>query len=393
MTWRPAPLALTGLLLSLGGCVSSPRKPQAPEPFVFRSLNLRQQTADGQPAWEITSPEARYDISTKEAQARNLRGTVFRGGKPHILVSARGAKVVDDGQRLELQGSVLITLLGANPVRISGDRATWLPRLNRMRIDRKPVAIDRRSRISARTAEYLLADDRVELRGGTVLEQWQELPKGTAPRPAAPLRVSTASIDWKPEQGSLLAPGAVLGQRWTRPGPTADLRLTSTGLRGNLRQGLVDLLAPVRLRQRDGNGWLDAEQTRWAINDQWLATDHPFRGAMGKLSGQGEAMRINLAASTVLVPSGCALQQPGEQLRARRCLWHWPSGRFLADGGVELRREAYKQITRASVLNGRIGSNGVAVFTAPGSRVNSQFTLPPGGGSRGTAPAGPPVTF
>jgi LPS export ABC transporter protein LptC len=386
-------VAVAALLVSLSGCVSQARKPQPPEPFVFRSLNLRQQSADGQPAWEILSPEASYDITSKVAQARNLRGTVFRAGQPHILVNARNAKVVDDGQRLELQHGVVITLLGVNPVQISGDRAVWLPRQNVMLIDRHPVATDRRSRIRARTARYLLADDRVELRGGTVLEQWQQPPLGKGPRPPAPLRVSTTGIDWKPEQGRLLAAGAVQGQRWSTPGPVADLQLTATGLQGNLRQGVVDLLAPVRLRNREGNGWLAAGQTRWAIHDQWLASDQPFRGALRQLSGQGQALRINLAASTVLVPSGCELQQPGEQLRAQRCLWHWPSGRVLADGGVELRRQTYQQITRASVLHGRIGSDGLAVFTAPGSRVTSQFTLPQGAGQPGPQAAGPPVTF
>ena len=34
-------------------------------PFVFRSLNLRQQDQKGQPAWELTSPEARYDLQRR----------------------------------------------------------------------------------------------------------------------------------------------------------------------------------------------------------------------------------------------------------------------------------------------------------------------------------------
>ena len=401
MSLRTTPLALAGVLLAAGlwGCVSRPRKPQAPEPFVFRSLNLRQQDADGKPAWEITSPEARYDLTRKEALARQLRGTVFRRGKPSILIRADTARVIEDGRRLELKGAVRITLLGASPVHISGDRASWQPRQNEMLIDQRPVAVDRRSRLSARSARYLLAEDRVELRGGTVLEQWQApavaegASQSQAPRPPAPLRMTTASIDWHPEQGGLSAPGAVLGQRWSKPGPVADLRLTAAGLRGNLRQGMVDLQAPVQLRNPAGDGWLAAGQTRWAIQEQWLASNRPFRGAMGQLSGQGDALRIDLVASTVLVPRDCRLQQPGEQLRAQRCLWQWPTGRFRADGGVELRRQAYRQITRATLLNGTIGSNGVAVFSAPGARVHSQVMLPPGSGQRPQGAATPPVTF
>jgi hypothetical protein len=79
----------------------------------------------------------------------------------------------------------------------------------------------------------------------------------------------------------------------------------------------------------------------------------------------------------VFIPQGCDLRQPGEQLTAQRCQWNWPTGRFQAQGGVELRRKSYQQITRASLVNGSIGKDGTAVFSSPGSRVNSQFTLPP----------------
>ena len=96
----------------------------------------------------------------------------------------------------------------------------------------------------------------------------------------------------------------------------------------------------------------------------------------------------------MLVPSACTLNQPGEQLTADRCLWNWTSGRFDAEGSVVLRRTAYKQITRSSRLQGEIGKDGTAVFTSPGARVNSQFTLPPKGAKgASTKPAKPPVTF
>ena len=115
---------------------------------------------------------------------------------------------------------------------------------------------------------------------------------------------------------------------------------------------------------------------------------------MKKLQARGNAMRINLADETVLVPSACALSQPGEQLSADRCLWNWTTGRFDAEGSVLLRRKAYKQITRSSRLQGQIGKDGTAIFTSPGARVHSQFTLPPKGPQRPSKkPAAPPVTF
>lgn len=390
---QPSALTLIGAALALGlaGCVSTPREPAAPEPFLFRSLDLRQQNGKGEPAWDLTSPEARYDLIRQLAQARRPQGTIYRNGKPHITIRALRGTVIGDGQAIQLEGKVRITLLGRNPVRISGDQARWIPRDDLMVIDRRPVATDQRTRISAQSARYLLAIDRVELRGSPVLEQW---PKAVAERQPAPIRVLASSVDWRPEQGALLAPGAVKGERhaWAGQGREAadksttagspDLELTASGLRGNLREGFIDLLAPVRLRDRSGRSWLQAEQTRWAFNEQWLASDRPFEGLFNNLHARGDSLRIDLERQTVLVTRGCRLRQPGEQLSAERCLWHWDSERFSATGAVVLRRTAYRQITRSSQLSGRIGREGSVVFASPGARVNSQFSLqaqdPPG---------------
>lgn len=367
---------------------------------MFRSLDLRQQTPTGQPGWSLTSPEARYDINRQLAQALRPRGVVYRGGRPYLNLSARSATVLGDGQAILLEGQVQIRLLGVNPVRISGDQVRWIPSRNLMVIDRRPVAVDQRTRITARMARYHLDQDRIELRGSPLLEQWQETLPAGGRRPPAPIRLQTDRVDWRPDQGDLEASGPVRGERsdagrvGAAPARTPALVLTATGLRGNLRRGLVDLLAPVRLRSRDGDSWLDALQTRWAINEQWLATDQPFNGAIKALRVRGDGLRINLVDETVLVTSACSLRQPGEQLTASRCLWHWPSQRFRAAGAVVLRRDLYQQVTRSSQLEGRIGANGEALFSTPGSRVETRFTLPPPSARRSGPPrSAPPVAF
>ena len=227
--------------------------------------------------------------------------------------------------------------------------------------------------------------DRVELRGSPVLEQWPKAVPAVADRLPAPIRVQVSSVDWRPEQGSLLAPGAVQGERHaraeqaggqSRTDARSHLLLNASGLRGNLREGFLDLLAPVRLRERGGRSWLQAGQTRWAFNAQLLASERPFEGLINNLNVRGDSLRIDLDRETVLVPRGCRLNQPGQQLSAERCLWHWDTERFLATGAVELRRSAYRQITRSSQLSGRIGREGTVEFASPGARVNSQFSLP-----------------
>jgi len=375
------------LVLLLPACAQQASVKPPPEPFVFRALDLRQQDTAGPPAWELTSPEARYDITRRVAQARQPRGVIYLQGKPRYRISARSGTVIGDGQAVQLEGEVSITLLGKDPVHVRGDLVRWLPRQNLMLIDRRPVATDRSTRLRARTARFLIADDRIELRGTATLDHWD----GAAGGPP-PLSISTASVDWKPNNGALQAPRAVQGQR--RRGTALDQTLTASGLQGNLREGFVDLLAPVQVLDGGRQGLLKADRTRWAINDQMLSSGSPFTGQVKRLKAQGARFVIDLRQSTLLVPQACALQQPDETLNAERCLWHWPSGRFDASGDVVLRRQTYKQVTRASVLQGQIGKDGTATFTAPGTRVLSRFTLPRGEQSSGPSrSAAPPVTF
>ena len=74
--------ALVSLPVLLVGCGTQVSKEEPAQPFVFRSLNLRQKDSSGRPLWELTSPEVRYDLGRRVAQARDLRGTIYAKGKP-----------------------------------------------------------------------------------------------------------------------------------------------------------------------------------------------------------------------------------------------------------------------------------------------------------------------
>ena len=369
-------------LLLLTGCSTRPKPPVAADPFVFKALDLEQQDQRGRPTWELRSPEARYDINRQLAQARQPRGVIYKRGRPQIRIEAASGTVIGDGQAIQLEGDVRITLLGKNPIVITGDQVRWIPADHLMAIDRRPVATDQNSRIRAREARYFLDRDLVELRGSPQLDHWNRKPGMGQPKATSEpnaFRVHTGPVDWRPEQGDLQAPGAVRAERLTSE-PIQPQRgrlvMTSAGLQGNLRQGFIDLQAPVLVRDQSKQGWLRAGSVRWSINTQSLASAVPFSGQFKALKAQGQGFEVNLAHSILTVTGGCLLHQPGERLQANRCSWQWPSGRFAAQGAVRLQRQAYRQITQATQLNGRIGVNGVAVFTAPGSKVHSQFTLP-----------------
>jgi len=367
----PRWLLLVGLLgLSIGGCGA--RAPEAPTtrvtPFVFRSLNLRQQDPQGRTAWAVTSPEARYDLSRRVAQAQDLRGTIYALGQPRYTVQASHGTLLNDGQVIQLEGKAQIRRLGPDPVTIQATRMRWYPRLQRIELDRNAEAIDGNLRLLATRARFLIDRDTLELRGKPELRR---LGSGAAD---SPVRVLLQQADWMPTSGALEAKGAI---KVVRTLPSRQIQtLTASGLRGNTQERTLLFQAPVVLDDPSQKAWLRGQAISINLTTNTLHSATPFRAAFQQLRIKGQSLQVDLNTATATIGSGCEVDQADGSLRASRCLWNWQRQSLAASGGVELRRTANRQVTRASQMEGRLGPSGRLEFRSPGARVTSRLQLP-----------------
>ena len=390
--------ALASLLVlpALAGCQERLAKLEEPAvPFVFRSLNLRQQDPQGRPAWQLTSPEARYDLSRRVAQARALRGTIFVAGKPLYRLSATSGTVLNDGAVIQLEGLATLERLGPQPLVVRARRVRWYPRQARMELDQRPTATDRDLQISADRAVFLINLDKLELRGSPEFTRRTQPSPGVKPQPPE-LVLKVASADWFPSSGNLIAPGPVRATRRQPAGQPAQT-LTSPFLRGNSLQQQLLLQAPVRFSDPGAKAQLQAGDTTLDLTRQAVVSRQPFSGAIDKLQLAGQGFELLNAETLAVITPGCELRQPGETLTARRCQWNWISQAIQARGRVVLQRKANEQITRAERLDGRIGADGLAEFSSPGSRVNTRVRVPAGSskgpGPRPASTARPPIAL
>lgn len=369
------------LLPALVGCrAERPRADEGVPPFVFRSLNLRQQDTRNRPSWELTSPEARYDLRRGLAQVRQPRGVIYREGQPLYRLEATTGTVLNDGEVILLEGAIRVRRLGRQPVLITGSRVRWIPAQQVMEIDRHPAALDPRSRLVARRARFLIDKDELRLRGNPRLERWprpidpfRQVPKG------APEIVLTARrADWLPGSGALRAAGPVRGRR--RPEGRAEAKppqtLSASALEGNTRSQVFLLKAPVRFDDPLDQVELLAQDVRIDAAEDTVRSEAPFRGRRGPLRVRGNAFELRGAEDLATISGDCALEQPGESLQAGTCAWNWESQDVRASGSLELRRQANDQLTRGELLQGRLGKEGNLTVTAPGGRVFSRFRLP-----------------
>ncbi len=351
---RPWRLAVLLLLLPTGCGRSLAPREEAATPFVFRSLNLRQQDGLGRPKWELTSPEARYDLRRRIARALKPRGVIYRNGKPAYRVEASTGTLINDGAVILLEGRIRLQRLGNDPVMIQGSRVRWVPARNLMEIDRQPEGFDPHTRLSAERATFRIDKDTLELHGRPRLQRWTKPfdPFLANPVGNPQIVVRGGAVEWKPGTGALVARGPIRGER-RPPGSPAGRPpqvLTATSLSGNTLKQQFSLGPPVLFRD-------PAEE--------------------GGVSARGKGLQVDAAKKQIRIPAGCLIQQKGASLQADSCTWNWETQAITADGSVLLQRPATRQITRGTVLRGRLGEKGLVVVTAPGGRVFSQFRVPP----------------
>jgi lipopolysaccharide export system protein LptA len=358
-------LAMVVLPQLAAGCRAPDAKQEEPaQPFVFRSLNLRQKDARGLPIWQISSPEARYDLSRRVAQARDLRGVIYAKGQPLYRITASSGTVLNDGEVVQLEGPTRLQRIGPRPLLVSAMRVRWYPREERMEIDQSPMASEGALRLSADRARFWIRQDKLELSGRPVLERSGD----------DGLTLTLTSADWFPNSGQIEGRGPVHGER-RQPGSGLQT-LSAPSLRGHSFQQVIDLQSPVQILDPGRKARLDARETRIQLATERISSPHPFTAWLDQSRLTGVGFEVLGRSHTVRVPKACQLTQPGDALLADRCTWNWQTNWVEATGGVELRRTALKQVTRAQRLTGLVSKQGLVEFSSPGSRVQTQLTLP-----------------
>lgn len=359
--------SLLCIALLLTACREAP--PQAvktPRPFVLRALDLNQRHPDGTKDWDLKSPEARYDLTSRTVRARQPSGILYRDNKPAYRIRADLAVVLDDGALVVLEGGVRLQQLNQREVLITGDRLVWTPSRSMMVIDQRPGAVDRESSLLVKHLTFHQDTDKLVFRGPAQLKRWL---KERKPDLSPQTVVRSGDGSWNLDDGTLVASGPVQADQ--DDGQT----VTASRIAGNTLKGYIDLFAPVRMTLSEEKGRISTGTTRWNYAKQQLKTDTTFEADLKKGRATGTGFVVNQLKRSVIVPANCVVEQPGEQLRAQRCSWNWSNDQVVADGDVILRRDALNQTTRASRLEGQIGEDGALRFGTPDDRVESRIRL------------------
>ncbi len=369
-TWI-TPVILSALVLGCSSSTGNRSQTVAPPPFVFRKLELEQKKSSGDIDWILSSPEARYEFSRRLVRARQPIGVLYNRNKPSFKIRADFAVVINDGDQIILEGDVQLQQVNGQKILIKGERLRWQPQLSRLVMEQQPRAFDNRSRITASVAILQQDTNDLKLSGPVQLDRWQDKLALTVKPDTA---VRTGKAFWNLENGALKADGPVLGQRRDQEGVVLE-QLEGRELIGNTQRGVITVKSPVIVTMPKNKGLLRAQDTSWNFRKQTLSSNDPFEGLINQTQINGERFLAELEQSSVVIPEGCRIQQPGELLEARQCRWNWQTDEVLASGGVRVERESNNQITEAQTLSGSVGDEGSLTFAAPGNKVRSQVKI------------------
>ena len=365
------PVFLSALVLGCSSSTGDRSETVAPLPFVFRKLELEQKKSSGEIDWKLSSPEARYELSRRLVRANRPVGVLYNKNKPSFKVRADFAVVINDGEQIMLEGDVQVQQIDGKKILIKGERLRWQPQLPRLIMEQQPRAFDERSRITATVATLQQDTNDLTLSGPVQLDRWQDKLALTVKPDTA---VRTGQAFWNLNDGALRADGPVLGQRRDQEGVVLE-QLEGQELTGNTQEGVITVKSPVIVTMPKNKGLLRANDTNWNFRKQTLSSNDSFEGLINQTQINGDSFRAELDQSTVVIPEGCRIQQPGERLEAGQCRWNWKTDDVLATGGVRLERESNNQITEAQTLSGSVGEKGALTFSAPGNKVRSQVTI------------------
>ena len=345
----------------------STRRPITVEPtpsFVFRSLDLSQRADNGDRDWDLTSPEARYDLSSRTIRARRPQGILYRDDQPLYRITADLATVLRDGELVVLEGSVQLRQLNERGLTIEGDNLIWTPSQSRMVINQRPKANDGQTEIRSRELAFQQDTELLEFSGPTQLKRVDDTSDASTV-------VRGGSGTWQLRSGLMQVPGPVEAQR-------SDGRmLRASGLDGNTREGYLDLQQPVTLVLESDRGRITAGLTRWMFSAKQLQSTQPVQADLQNSKVRGTGFKLDERSGTVIISSDCRVEQKAETLTAHRCAWNWRSERVVADGDVVLQRTKPEQITRASRMEAKISEDGEIRFGQSGARVESTIKLSP----------------
>jgi LPS export ABC transporter protein LptC len=288
--------------LVLNGCGQGNKDKAADNPasenrLTIDNFSLEQSNAQGKLWWKMKAKQATYTIDRKAAQVQDLAGELYQDGQVVMRLTAKTANVVQDGEKVMLQGDVTATET-RNQLVVVSQELEWQPNQDLLTISKGVRATHPKAQATADRGTYISRQQRLEL-----------FDKIAAVAPAENVRLQTTYLRWQVDTANISGNQAVQIDRKQTEQVNAD------NINYDIQKQVAKLTGNVKFNSFEQAMKVDANNATWEIRPNIVALQDKIRfdGTNPILRVTANTARWNIPQQLITASSALEIYHPAEQ--------------------------------------------------------------------------------
>ncbi len=201
-------LAIIGIIIS--SCSKNDSKISNTNNIIkFNLLDIKFNRNNGDKHWDLTSPSANYDEKNKRIRAINPHITIYKDNIPLYKIKANNLVVINDGEYVNFEGSVVLQKLNQQKLEILSEVMTWNTNNESITIPTNSEVHSTKTIIKSKYAEYSYINELIKFKQRTEIDFYDTNFGNLANKQ---IIMSGQNSEWSPKNGNITSMGPIDGQ-------------------------------------------------------------------------------------------------------------------------------------------------------------------------------------
>lgn len=328
--------------------------------LTFDNITLEQSGEGGEVVWRMTADKAVYSQDRQSADVEKPSGDFLRDGEPTLKVQAETGKVLDDGERIILEGNVIATDVESGAV-LRGDEMEWRTGEDLVIVRNNVIGTHPDFSIAADEAQASIEEQQIEVSGNVVAVSKED-----------DIQLAAEHLIWFLDDERLVSDRPLRiqqmeGRRVTGRASSDRAEFDMAAQVARLEENAVVIAQdpPIRV-EGDALQW-NLENNTVRASQRFTVVHRQEQVTMTADQGQGnlETQVFRMNGNVIVVA-----QQNQGRLTSNQLTWTIPTQEILAEGSVVYRQAEPEFNLRGEVAEGKLENQTIVVS---GGRVVTEF--------------------
>lgn len=335
------------------------------EQVILENATVDQVNSEGKTLWKLDVKKVVYDKNSKAANLEQVKGELYQNGEAFFEIEANQGKIINDGEKVKLQGEVVATDKRNDTV-FRSEQINWLPEDNLIVM---PASIEGKNpqfNGSADEGKYHTKKQELELTGNV---------KGTSNDPA--LELTGEQIKWLISDKLVQSNRNLKIKHYQAGSETVKEQVTANSGKLDLAQNIISLTDNVKFESIDPAVEVTSNDMNWDIQKQLVRSNQPFKlvHLEDNITLTGNQGDINLETKIAQVNGNVeAVNQANQaKLAANRLRWNLPTQNMEAQGNVVYEQRKPSINSRGEQATGNLQTENITVQGKQGEQVTTEF--------------------